>query len=308
MSIQQKAPAWPLVVGVIFLSISLIFFIALVFIAVLLGKEVPYDSRFLVVIILSLTTATGSGFLGGYAEATGKISIPLFKDPLTFGITGGIAVLIIILIFGHLLYSGKKPDDVSMTTDDKIEEYGTKDFVYLWSLAKGAVENPEHYPNDALIVRDKAPALAKDILKILEYDKDINPAIRMFAYSTVAGCYVLAFSVPGSNEQEGLQWAEAALAASNDALKLLESINHRNSPLFIQWASDNKIEEQIRFYKLAAISYQLYSGKIDNKIVVEEFNKFPCDYWRGVIDPRSNPYIDLLLRKVLKKEQIKCGI
>lgn len=84
MNAKPPVSTWPLVVGVGFLAISLIFFMALVLIAVLLRMEVPFDSRFLVVIILSLTTATGSAFLGGYAKASGKLSLPFLKDPLTF--------------------------------------------------------------------------------------------------------------------------------------------------------------------------------------------------------------------------------
>lgn len=108
MNSSQRTPTWMLVMGVTFLAVSLLFFMVLVLIAVLLGKEVPFDSRFLVVIILSLTTAAGSGFLGGYAKASGKISLPFLKDPLSFGLTGGIAVFILVLFFGHLLYSGKE--------------------------------------------------------------------------------------------------------------------------------------------------------------------------------------------------------
>lgn len=122
MDDKISPPKWSLVAGVCFLSLSVLFFMALVLVAVLIGKEVPVDSRFLVVVIVSITTAAGSGFLGGYANATGRLSLPFLNTPISFGITGGIAVFFLVMLFGHLLYSGSQNNDKPIEAFHKYRE------------------------------------------------------------------------------------------------------------------------------------------------------------------------------------------
>lgn len=101
---QANSPTWVKVVGVCFLGLAVLFFMALI-IASLFDLTVPGGSRFLVCIVLALCAGIGSGFLGGSATASGQISTPkLLRDPISFGVTGGIAVLIIVLALCHMLY------------------------------------------------------------------------------------------------------------------------------------------------------------------------------------------------------------
>ena len=106
MSPKSETSTWPLVVGVVFLAVSLVFFMVLVFIATLWDKEVPEGSRFLVVAILAIASGAASGFFGGYARAKGQLQLPYLEDPISFGVTGGIATLFLVLLLGHWLYSG----------------------------------------------------------------------------------------------------------------------------------------------------------------------------------------------------------
>ncbi len=105
-----SAPKWVQVVGVVSLAVATLFFMGLV-IAGIGGHPVPCDTKIYARIVLAILLAVGSGFLGGWAKAEGKIPslgalvglVPKNGDPgsgspITFGIGGGGAVFIIVLL------------------------------------------------------------------------------------------------------------------------------------------------------------------------------------------------------------------
>ena len=87
-------------VGVVFGTVALLFFMFLVLLSVF-GHTVPGNARYLVVIVLALSGGLSVGAFGGTASARGAIPIPgTAEHPLTVALTGGIAVLILLLIVG----------------------------------------------------------------------------------------------------------------------------------------------------------------------------------------------------------------
>ncbi len=69
------------------------------------GNSIAYDDRFLIVIVMSLSTSLSASFIGGTAAAKGSLSLPFAKEkPIEFSVFGGIAVFVILLIIGYLLY------------------------------------------------------------------------------------------------------------------------------------------------------------------------------------------------------------
>jgi Fic family protein len=91
--------------GAILGGLSLLFFMTLVLLS-LWGRVVPHEARYLVVIVLALSGALSAGFLGGNASARGAIPLPFAKDhPLAVAFTGGVAVLIALLVLGSRLFS-----------------------------------------------------------------------------------------------------------------------------------------------------------------------------------------------------------
>jgi hypothetical protein len=100
-------PVWFPICGVIFGGLTLIFFMALV-VAEILGVEVKLDSRFILTIVLAMGAGLSVSFLGGTAVAKGKISLPYFKDsPISFAVTGGVAIPIIIFLLGYFTYANQ---------------------------------------------------------------------------------------------------------------------------------------------------------------------------------------------------------
>lgn len=94
-----------MVLGAVFGGSTLLFFMALILITIL-HRPLPPEDRYLVVIVLALGSAMSASFLGGGAVAKGHLSIPLLKNnPISIGTFGGIAVLIIVLLLGSLLYT-----------------------------------------------------------------------------------------------------------------------------------------------------------------------------------------------------------
>lgn len=90
--------------GAIFGGLALLFFMGLVVMS-LLGHSVPQDAHYLVVIVLALSGALSVGFLGGNASARGTIPMPFAKEhPMAVAFTGGVAVLVSLLIIGAYLF------------------------------------------------------------------------------------------------------------------------------------------------------------------------------------------------------------
>ena len=92
-------------IGVAFGGFTVLFFMSLILLSIF-GHPVPKDGRFLVVIVLALSGGFSAASLGGNASARGAIPFPGVKEhPLTIALTGGIAVVVILLIIGARLFS-----------------------------------------------------------------------------------------------------------------------------------------------------------------------------------------------------------
>lgn len=90
--------------GAVFGGLALLFFMGLVLLSTW-GHAVPDNARYLVVIVLALSGALSAGLLGGNASARGTIPFPTLKEhPLAVAFTGGIAVLIALLLLGSRLF------------------------------------------------------------------------------------------------------------------------------------------------------------------------------------------------------------
>lgn len=109
---------WVVIAGAILGTITLLFFMGLVLLSVF-GKQVPCDSRYLVVTVIALGAALSTGFLGGAAAAKGGIPLPLAREhPLTVSVSGGIGVLVILLALGSHLFSQEcKPEQTVACAD-----------------------------------------------------------------------------------------------------------------------------------------------------------------------------------------------
>lgn len=103
---KKEVPQWFPVAGFCCLAAGIVFFMALLILAAVLGLEVPQGSRFVLVALLALIAGSSATFLGGDAVAKGPISLPIItKNPIAFGVTGGVGVFFLVMIFGYLLYA-----------------------------------------------------------------------------------------------------------------------------------------------------------------------------------------------------------
>jgi Fic family protein len=104
-TVEKLASSSALNLGARLGALTLLFFMMLILISTF-GHPVPKDARFLVVIVLALAGGFSAGVIGGNASARGVIPLPTVKEhPLTIALTGGIAVLIILLILGSRLFT-----------------------------------------------------------------------------------------------------------------------------------------------------------------------------------------------------------
>jgi len=121
---RTEVPSWFLKAGFATGALILVFFMVLVLVSIL-GFEVGPDSRFHVIVVLSLGIGLSATFLGGHALAEGKIPLPFaLTNPVSFSVGGGLATIVIFMVLGSFLYpSAQKLGDLQ-NLEDFQEEFG----------------------------------------------------------------------------------------------------------------------------------------------------------------------------------------
>lgn len=86
--------------------LTLLFLMAIAIVPSVTDKDIRCSARFPVVAVLALGAALAGGAIGGSASAKGKLPIPGFAkgDPIAIAVGGGVAVLLIVLLIGYLMY------------------------------------------------------------------------------------------------------------------------------------------------------------------------------------------------------------
>lgn len=100
----KKIPQWVTTLGAVFGGLTLLFFMAIVLLGIA-GIDIPNTVRFPLSVVFSLGCGLSASFLGGTAVTQGKIQIPgIQKYPITFTITGGAAITVVILGLCYWFY------------------------------------------------------------------------------------------------------------------------------------------------------------------------------------------------------------
>lgn len=140
------ARPWVAITGAVLGTITLLFFMGLVLLSVF-GRQVPCDSRYLVVTVIAFGAALSVGFLGGAAAAKGGIPLPFAREhPLTISVSGGIGVLVILLALGNHLFS-KECEEQPIACADSYQSYFVPQLRFGfcfpregWELDKGPID------------------------------------------------------------------------------------------------------------------------------------------------------------------------
>jgi hypothetical protein len=92
----MPVPSWFAKAGFVSAGVAFLFLIVLVIMA-MFGRDVPSSARMLVNIAAAVAISCAFTFIGGTAQAEGKI--PFFRghEPIRFATTGGIAVFMVVL-------------------------------------------------------------------------------------------------------------------------------------------------------------------------------------------------------------------
>ena len=143
---KNKQP-WVVVSGAIFGGLTLLFFMGLTLLSVF-DYEIPCDSRFLVVAIVAFGASLSAAFLGGAAAAKGAIPIPLVKDhPVSFSVSGGIAVLVVLLLLSNRLFVKDCSEDPTIACPENYQSHYVSQLYfgfcyprYGWELDRGPVD------------------------------------------------------------------------------------------------------------------------------------------------------------------------
>lgn len=98
-----SVPSWFQPAGFIVGLLTLLFFMGIVG-ASIFGFVVPESQKFPVLIVFALGCAFSGSFLTGTASASGQLPFFGDKNPLAISATGGIAILVIVLVLGYYIY------------------------------------------------------------------------------------------------------------------------------------------------------------------------------------------------------------
>ena len=89
------------------------------------GYEVPCNSRFLITLLFSFNAALATAFIGGVAAAKGSIPLLDAKYVVEFSATGGVAVLIILMLITPSVYRSDHCDPKVTACEEEIENLTT---------------------------------------------------------------------------------------------------------------------------------------------------------------------------------------
>lgn len=99
---NNQPPKWLQPAGLVFGLLTLLFLMAIVG-ASIFGRVIPNEGKFPLLIVFAFGAALSTSFLTGHAAMSGQLPFG-DKNPIAVSASGGIAVLLIILILGYKIY------------------------------------------------------------------------------------------------------------------------------------------------------------------------------------------------------------
>jgi len=138
---------WIIVLGSIFGGVTLLFFMGLALLSVA-GHQVPCESRFLVVAVIAFGASLSVAFLGGAAAAKGVLPLPFASQhPISFSVSGGIAVLVMLLLLSNNLFVQDCSDDPIVACPENFQSHfiSQLDFGFCyprsgWEVDRGPID------------------------------------------------------------------------------------------------------------------------------------------------------------------------
>ena len=302
---EKPIPTWMQIAGFCIGTISLLF---IMFIIVLyIFKTGIYLPKLFFASFLAFSLSMSFSFIGGTAIASG--SIPFIKkspkNAMKFGVTGGIAVFIIIFILAMVIPKGPViPDRKQVDPKDvKLSEYATR----IENLQAQFVNIPNNPDSIEFILKQGLSYILglKNFYRQNENKITIIQDIISLKYLTL-GCVLFSHTeylalkknyVKNNEERIFIDAIEAYNFSNNGLLKLkniekiLRNQNNRDYEKLLKiqdWLLRNDFEMFFIIYKLLSlelillfidqpneinnIDHEFHSNNLDN--LINEFNKY----------------------------------
>lgn len=290
----------PLVVGVSFAGLTLLFLMGMV-VASLKGHEIPNNSRFPVVAILALTVGMAAGFIGGSATIRGHLSLIGLKPAskfTTFSATGGIGALVLVMTLGYAFYvkPGAEPAVPELTNNDRVWDYKER----IMKL-RGSAEASLHGNLSALEhVLAEAPKLGTQLQSFTDGLSPIFEIIRdeysAFAFFMAAD----AFHRDGKRET-ACHYIDTGITVARKALGKIESARSGNDADLRAEIVNRHIYERTTMIFIFLKSLDAVIRKTTKpEEVVEMFRSLETNNPQVLklleINPATTPYLSDILR------------
>ncbi|BHH83769.1 hypothetical protein [Desulforhopalus sp. 52FAK] len=280
-AVIDRSTTWVLVVGVIFVAAAIVFLMSVTVVS-FFKESLPADARPLIIFIFSACMSMGSGFIGGYAVAEGKLPMLNDKSPLTFGVGGGVAVLIILLGVCSLIYPSKviqNKDQNQLTTSEQQVNSLRRDIAAL----RGSFETLGEGNSSALDrVSIDAPRLGDKITGLDSNKMKLGYQIDQYQY----GAYAYMMAADAASRKKGFttkrnEYIDKGMELANKALSQVEKarinysndINMKYTAKLIDEIESNNDKERIKYIKVMLMANDaLTRGKYSREDVVDALN------------------------------------
>jgi hypothetical protein len=223
---SKPVSLWVPVCGFAIGLFTLLFFMYIV----LRERPVPCDRHFPVIIVWALGTALATAFISGWMTARGSLPIaPHSPNVIKISATGGLAVLIVLIVLGVKFYSCPDPCELNTAVDQLVD-----DDVAAISSLRGTAENKDS-PEWRSSVRSEGLRLATSIGgpaedRLLSSRQIERHEYRAWALLMVARTYLELGERDDERRHAQLFYASEALRDIDKALAKIREItrDHEN--------------------------------------------------------------------------------
>lgn len=248
---QESIPQWISITGAVIGIVTLFFFMVLILVVVIWEKSIA-NANSLITIVLALGTAISTSFISGAAAAKGSIPIPFTeKHPITFSVTGGIAVFFLTLIIENTIYYKIDMDKGVEKGIEKTGHFNSKvhELRRNVGILRGDWNSMPDQDTTGIVrkIIKKGLSIAESLLNIP--DDKINLGHQIDKYQYAAYAYIIVADV--SKRHLYKKFIDLAFSSLNKAQEYIDQVvrKSKNSSSMTQYDYYQNLNSQIRDYE-----------------------------------------------------------
>ena len=316
----QDIPQWISTAGAIIGIMTLLFFMLLILMVVTIEDIDIVKAYSLIPIVLAVGIAISTSFIGGTAAAKGNIPIPFIKEyPMTFSVSGGIAVFFLTLMIENNMISKIESNTkiIGNNIMNKVENnagkkernnyhFKIRELKKEVSALRGNWEVVHKF--NSSIIADKiqeGKSIAEALYSIPDEKINLGYKIEKYRYTGYAYIIVAEMLEKGSYKEilnKALFMLEEAQKYINQAKQERNGNASNNDEITYYKELDNhirndKVREGILYLKAIGYGIAIRNGDTDYKKKLEKIiNELENEYGTYISDYKVKAAINSLIK------------